>query len=140
MGMPLPVGLALVICESFARCPNGNLNLGGVLNRIESDAFPLLLPRLCVYLALTDIRPRCQCKIDIIDGESDEPILSGIEFEAPQVQQAMGTGVCEIAIDFAPFPFSRPGVYLVRLFANEQMLLQRSIVVEKSESSRESDV
>lgn len=136
MGLPPPVGLALVLCESFDRCPNGNLNLGGLLNRIESDAFPLLFPRLCVYAALTDIRPRCQCKLDIIDGDTDEPILPGVEFEAPQVQQAMGTGLCEIAIDFTPFPFAKPGVFLVRLFANEQLLLQRSLLVEQSEGSR----
>lgn len=140
MGLPLPVGLALVACEGFDRSPNGNLNLKGILNRIESDTFPLLLPQLCVYAALTDIRPRCQCKLDIIDGATDEPILSGLEFEAPQVQQAMGTGVCEIAIDFTPFPISRSGVVLVRLFANDQLLLQRSLIVEQSGPTKESDI
>src|SRR3990170_648467 len=97
MEEPLPVGLALVLCETFDRTPSGNLNLGGLLNRIESKAFPLILPKLCVYAALTDIRPRCRCKLDIIDGDTDEPLLPVVEFEAPQVQQAMGTAVFEIA-------------------------------------------
>lgn len=132
MELPLPVGLALVLCEHSDRSASENLNLHGLLNRVEGETFPLLLPRLCVYVALTDIRPRCQCKLDVVDGKTDKVILSGIEFEVPQVQQAMGVGVFEVTIDFSPFPIASPGIVLVRLFANGHLLLQRSITAEKT--------
>lgn len=130
MEEPLPVGLALILCETFDRTPSGRLNLGGLLHNIKGEAYPLVLPRLCVYAALTDIRPRCRCKLDIVDGDTDEPLLRGVEFDVPRVQEAMGTSVFELAIDFTPFPFPNPGTFLVRLFTNEQLLLQRCLLVE----------
>lgn len=122
-----PLTLALVICDGCWRDPyTGKYTLIGTFSTITGEAFPLTHPILTVYIALTDGLGRVPIRLQLVDvNEEEEPLFvqeGQLEFPDPRV-------VCELVFVAEGLQFPHPGEYRLQLFAHQEFLLERRILV-----------
>ncbi len=125
-----PSPIALVVCDNVYKEPGGKTALVGLFNDIRARAFPACHPRMCVYVSVTDVRPMTKIKLDIVHGETDEPVAvlnGGIpEGTSP-------TTICDFQFLLENVAFKQPGRHFIRFWANGHLLLQRPFEVTKTE-------
>lgn len=120
---PKPVGIALIPCDNIFLDSTGKQALVGLFNRMSVPTFPVIKGKMCIYASMTDVYPNTRCKIDIVNAETDEPV-----FEAQGSMDEPGlipTTICDFVFELNNIIFREPGTYYVRLFGNDQILLQR---------------
>lgn len=126
-GVPMPYAVAIVICDAVWRDPwTGKLTIIGTFETATFDSFPGTHPVLAVYIALTDGRGKVRLKLRLIDAnEEREPIFeteAEAEFPDPRVVLEWSATIGEVI-------FPLPGEYKVQLFAGNEYLGARRIVV-----------
>lgn len=141
IGPPKPVGIALVICDNVYLDSSGKQCLVGLFNKIIVEKFPARKSKMCVYAALTEVYPNTTCKIDIVHAETDEPVFQA-EGEMDDLV-VNPTTICDLIFELSSVTFGESGAYYVRLFGNNQILLQRPFELltlrERDKEERESD-
>lgn len=125
--LPKPVGLALVLCDTVyvEQVGGAKRALVGLFDRISARRFPAVHHKLCVFVSLTEVRPGTTCRLDIVHAETDKPVvnLSGPMPLSEPIQ------IWELVFTLHDLEFPEPGIYYVRLFGNDQIVLQRPISV-----------
>jgi hypothetical protein len=126
-GVVAPYPLAMVICDWIWRDPyNGKATLLGTFSAIFGVDFPLIHPILSVYVSLTDGRGIVPLRLELIDAdEQREAIFSltqDIEFPDPRM-------IAEIGFVAANIQFPEPGEYRLQLFAANEFVIERRILV-----------
>jgi hypothetical protein len=134
MGMP-PLALAMVICDTVWVDPStGKRTILGTFSAIFSTVFPVKLPQLAVYIALTDARGVVPIKFRVVDvDEARQPVYehdSQISFKDP-LSVSEGT----IMLRGAEFP--QPGEYRVQLFCDGELIIERRLMVISGEQSKD---
>lgn len=125
-----PTAVALVICDNIYSEPTGKTALIGLFTKISGQKFPLIQPRMAIYVSISDIRKGTILKLDIVHTESQEPVfVTG----GPPPDQIDPTVVLEITFQLTNIVFKEPGRYDVRFWGNEHVLMQRPFDVEKIE-------
>lgn len=81
---------------------------------------------MCVFVSITDLRPDTKCKLDIVNGETDVPVVT---MEGPIPKEVGPTAICDMVFHLENLVFPEPGTYFVRFFGNEHPLLQRPVEV-----------
>ena len=123
LGPPKPVGIALVPCDNVYMDSSGKQALVGLFNRIVVPRFPAVKGKMCVYAAITEVYPKTTCKIDIVHAETDAPVfqaegdMDGLDIDP--------TTICDLVFELRNVCFREAATYYVRLFGNNQILLQR---------------
>ena len=122
-----PYPLAMVVCDGLWRDPyTGKLTLIGMFSVLHGVQFPLILPIFSVYVALTDGRGNMPARIELTDvDEENEPIFNldqEIQFVDPRI-------VGELIFEVRDVQFPHPGEFRLKLFANEEFLTERRIIV-----------
>jgi hypothetical protein len=117
----------MVVCDGIWRDPyTGKKTLLGIFSALGGESFPLRHPVLSVYVSLTDGRGRMPIRLELVDAEEQlAPVFSDtqeIEFTDPRA-------VSEICFEVRGLEFPGPGEYRLRLFANEEFVIERQIVV-----------
>ncbi len=136
--LPPPTTVALVLCDNVYRDSHGKMALIGLFDRIVVNKTPAVHPRMCVFVSITSIRANTVCRLDIVNAETDEPI---IVMEGPAPDKAGPIAVWDIVFELPPLAFKGPGTYYVRFFGNDNILLQRPIeVIEGGDSQSEPEV
>jgi len=120
--LPPPTPIGLVLCDNVYRDSRGKQALIGLFNRIFATKFPATHPRLCAYIAITSIRPDAECKLEIVEAESDVTIF---EVAGPAPRVPGPTAVLELVFELNMVTFPRAGRYYVKFFGNGQLLMQR---------------
>src|SRR5262245_34833627 len=121
--MPLlPLVRYMIPCNDWGLDPANphRINIYGLLSNIDSldqPAYPLVVPELCVFVALTEGRGSGEGRIACVLDESAQTV-----FETGQ--RPIPFGPDPLAIVGVPFrirdcPFPRPGVYLVQFWYND---------------------
>jgi hypothetical protein len=123
---PRPVPIALVICDNVYRESGGKQALVGLFNRITTRRIPAVHARLCVFVSLTEVMPGTTCKIDIVHAETDEPVVSA---HGPMPREAGPIAILDMQFKFENLVFKEAGRYYVRVFGNDQIVLQRPFEV-----------
>lgn len=76
MGSDLKAAIvSLVVCDNIYREPDGKFALVGLFNQLMAHGFPVIHPKLAVFVSLTDIPPNSNCTLEIHHGESGAKVV-----------------------------------------------------------------
>lgn len=122
-----PYVLAMIISDSIYIDPsNGKKSLLGMFSTVFGVNFPIRLPQIIVYAAMTDGRGKTPIKLQMIDADEERgPIFeSRLEFDFTDPRL-----VAEIVSGFQNVEFPAAGEYRLQLFACDTLILERRIIV-----------
>jgi hypothetical protein len=127
--MPTPMALAMVVCDAVWVDPaTGKSTILGTFASIHGHDFPLAVPTMAVYLALTDARGVVPLELRLVDvDEEQEPVFQtelSQEFADPIV-------VAELVVILENKIFPTPGEYRLQLFAAGDFLMERRVFVQQ---------
>lgn len=128
--MTPPSPIALIVCDNVYRESSGKTALVGLFSQIAAPKFPAHHPRLCVYACVTDIRPNTKLKLEIVNAETDHCVVT---MEGPPPTETTPLTICDMNFDLRNLVFPEPGMYFIRFWGNDSMLLQRPFEVVKIE-------
>ena len=123
--MTSPVAIALVICDSlYQDIPGGKPALVGLFSNITAHRFPATHPRMCVYVAVTDVKPRTAFRLDVVNAETDAMVA---KLEGPPPSDLTPLQILEMQFDLRNLLFPSAGVYYIRFWGNNNLILQRPL-------------
>jgi hypothetical protein len=122
-----PMVLAMMVCEGIYRdIATGKWTLLGCFTGFMATAFPCVHPAMVVFVSVTDGRDNPQLRLVLVDAEEErEPIVTAempVAFEDPRM-------VADVVFGFQNVSFPEPGEYRFRLFAGNEILMERRIIV-----------
>ena len=125
--MPLPYVVAMVFCNAITvELGSNNITLHGCFSAIFAMSFPAVHPRMAVYVALTNGRGNVPFRLLLVHSEGDsKPVFEAggtIQFTDP-------LATVELRVPIPPASFPQPGVYFLQLYANNQFLMERRLLV-----------
>lgn len=123
-----PGAIALVVCDNVYESPEGKRALVGLFTRITARNFPARHGKLCVYVSITNVKRSTTCKVEIVNGETDQIIMSA-EGPMPEINNPLA--VWDLVFEFRNLEFPEPGKYYVRFSGNNQPLMERPFHVVK---------
>lgn len=126
-----PVPIALVVCDNIYTESGGKTALVGLFNRITAAKLPITHPRLCVFASVTDIRPNTVFKLDIIHSETDHIIVS---LGGPPPEGTTPISIFDIRFELRNLVFQSGGLYFIRFWGNDHLLMQRPFHVALPET------
>jgi hypothetical protein len=126
-GVPPPYALAMVVSDAIWRDPgSGKRTILGCFSMLFARQFPAVHPIMAVYVVLTDGHGKVQIKLQVIDvDEESEPLFTGeaeVSFPDPRT-------IVELDIPIVGLRFPGPGEYRFQLYANDQFVLERRLLV-----------
>jgi len=130
-----PAIIALVLCDNIYTEPSGKSALVGLFNGISAGSFPAKHPRLAVFVSMTDVHPGSAGTLDIVHGETDNPIVEA----KGEFQEVERTDVVDMSFILNNVTFPEPGLYFIRFFVNGHCLVQRPFDVREVRSKGEED-
>lgn len=126
-----PVVLAMVVAETvLTDMATGRHTIQGTYHSLAAPAFPLVLPWIVVYVALTDGHGETQMRLQLVDVDETQPPL--FELEA-QVDLSDPLAVAEVIFTQRNVAFPEPGEYRLQLFGGGQPLLERRLWIVPEE-------
>ena len=122
-----PYPLSMVICDGLWRDPyTRKLTLIGLFTTIASDQFPMSIPILSIYVALTDGQGEMPVRLELVDVDEERPPIfsdeQSINFTDPCMIMEMGFQKGGILVP-------HPGEYRLKLFANNEFIIERRLLV-----------
>lgn len=125
--LPPPYPLAMVVCDNIHRDPGtGKPFLLGCFSVIHAREFPAVHPLLALYVSVTNGRGTVPFRVQLVDvNEERDPIWlieDEVEFPDPRV-------VAEMCFYLTGLTFVEPGEYRFQLFASNEFLMERRILV-----------
>lgn len=132
--MTKPSPIALVVCDNVYTESRGKVALVGLFNQIQVAKFPVKHPRLCVYVSVTDVHRKTTFKLDIVHSETDREVAS---LKGPPPQSTDPTTICDFNFVLENLVFKEPGLYYIRFWGNEHLLLQRPFSVQMARQTEE---
>jgi hypothetical protein len=122
-----PYPLSMVVCDGLWRDPyTGKLTLIGLFTTVGSDVFPMSIPILSIYVALTDGQGEMPVKLELVDADEEQPPLFSDE------QRVTFTDPCvvmELGFQKGGVVIPKPGEYRLKLFVNDEFLIERRLLV-----------
>ncbi len=127
IGPPVPVALAMVVCDAIYQDPaTKKCTLLGTFSTITARRFPVVHPQLAVHVVLTNGHGNVRIKLALAgEDENPPPLFSGegkIHFADPRV-------VAELNFQLSNVTFPRAGTYRFQLYANDELLMERRLLV-----------
>ncbi len=117
--------LNMLICDGAHRDPgSGKWTLLGLFNSINSNGFPTKHPQLLIYLALAGAEGKVPLRLQIVASDrKDEPVYK-IEAELTVNDPKV---VADLVVPVRDVVFTKPGEYLLQVYANNHFLTERVI-------------
>ena len=123
---PLPVLNALLVCdEAIKEEGTGKITLIGIFETMRVPRFPARLPRLCVYVKMTDAEGQYEITLQLI--RLDDLQVIGERRLTAALGDRMAAG--ELVFRFRTLTLLQPGRYEFRLFADGRTLGAKSFNV-----------
>ena len=124
-----PQPIALIVCENVYADSDGKRALIGLFNKISASNAdgPIIQPKMCVYLSMTEVDRGTVIKLEIANGETDEVVVRAESPPAPL--DINPTTIFDFQFELKNISFPEPGIYLVKFCGNNNTLLQRPIEV-----------
>ena len=121
----VPNALNMLICDGAHRDPgSGKWTLLGLFNSINSSGFPTSHPQMVVYLALNNVNGKVPLRFQIVASDRKEEPLFKIEAELTVGDPRV---VADLVVPIRGVTFTKPGDYLLQVFANNQFVTERVI-------------
>jgi hypothetical protein len=128
--MPPPTVVALLTCASIYQDDvSRKASLLGVCNGFQSPMFPTQMPRLFVYLAMTDGRGPVHISVRLVDGSDQNPPVFMSPDLAAQFSSPLETK--EFAVETTPIALSVPGLYRWQVVCDGQVIHERTFPVQQ---------
>lgn len=121
-----PSIIALVVCDNIYVEQGGKTALVGLFNSISASTFPAMHSRLAIFVSLTGVRPKTTAKLDIVFGETDQPIVEATGGFGKEINPLT---VVDMTFILRNVIFPQPGPYFIRFFGNEHPLATRPFAV-----------
>jgi len=98
----------------------------GTFSALHAMEFPLVVPQIALYIALTDARGKVPIKIVVIDAnEEREPVhVQELELEFPDPIVVM-----DLVTMIGGITFPAPGEYRLQLFGAGEFVIERRLLV-----------
>lgn len=123
-----PFPLAMVVCDFIYRDPyTGKYTLTGTFSTIAGSNFPLVHPQLYVYAAITGGRGAIPVKLEITHADDDEEVVATVENTTTSHNDPRA--IQELAFAMIGVQFPREGEYRVSLYANNEFMVERRVLV-----------
>lgn len=124
---PDPRVLAMVVCDGIHVDPwTGKRSLLGTFTAVAPPAYPAVVPRMAVYVVLTDMRGSVPITVRVVDVDEDRPPVFD---SGPLVVAGPNpVGVVEVDVRVNGPVFPEPGVYLVQVAARGEPLVERRVL------------
>ncbi|HEV3255726.1 MAG TPA: hypothetical protein VG013_02480 [Gemmataceae bacterium] len=125
----VPYALAMVICDAIWTDPYTlKHTILGTFSAVSGHRFPLTVPVLGVYIALTDGNGKIPIKLRLIDA--DEELDSLFESEV-EVEFTTPLAVHELKFMAQGITFPAAGEYRVQVTARGEHLVERRILINQ---------
>lgn len=121
-----PIAIALVLCDNIYYEQSGKTALVGLFSRIYARTFPAEQACMCVYASVTGIRPHAKLRLDIVNQETSHEVAS-LRGEADG--DASPIDVVDVNFVFRGLQFPEPGLYDIRLWGEDDILVARPFQV-----------
>lgn len=123
-----PTPIALVVCDNIYQEQGGKTALVGLFSRIAAQKFPVRHPRMAVFASVTGLRKGSTAKLEIVHAEDDQVIVSA---EGPFPEDADPVSVVDMSFILNNVVFPEPGIYYLRFWGNQHLLMMRPFTVDK---------
>ncbi len=130
-----PFGLAMIVCDAVHIDPwNGKRSLLGLFSGFVSPTFPLTIPALSVYAALTECVGKTSLTLRIVDAnEQRVPIYE----EKGEVECDDPLAVLDAEFKIVGVQIPHPGEYRIQLFASGTPIMERRILAAQRPKKEE---
>ena len=116
---PIPSVVAMLICDQVINEQGTNKkSLIGVFENFYSPAFPVLMPRLAVYVKLVDAQGEYLFKLRLVRLK-DESLVAEFGIQANIGDSSHHS---ELAVNMGNLPIPEPGKYEFQLYYGEIFL------------------
>lgn len=124
-----PYTLAMILCDAAWIDPStGKKTLLGLFSALMAREFPVTIPTMCIYLAITDGHGKTPIKLRLIDAEEEVAplgeVAGEIDFQDPRT-------VYEIVLQLSGVVFPREGEYRFQAFAGNEFLIERRVMLAR---------
>jgi hypothetical protein len=122
-----PSVVALLTCASIYQDEvSGKASLLGVCNGFEGPNFPAQLPRLVVYLSLTDGHGPTAITVRLVSGDEEHPAFTSQPLEARFTSPLQ---VREFAVETPAITLPAPGLYRWQVVCEGVVIHERKFPV-----------
>jgi hypothetical protein len=127
---PRPSVKAILICDQIIHEFGTNKkSLIGIFEDIHGTQFPLRYPRIAVYVNLTDAHGPYVLELRLVAAHDGTEIGRA---RTPTVTIDSPLRTCEFALQVQNLVFHKPGLYEFQVFANDELLAQKSFHVKQA--------
>jgi hypothetical protein len=131
---PPPYPLAMVVCDNIHRDPGtGKPFLLGCFSVIHAKEFPAIHPLLALYVSVTNGRGTVPFKVQLVDANEERDPIWVVEDEVEFADPRM---VVDIYFLLCNLTFVEPGEYRFQLFASNEFLMERRVLVAQVEQDQ----
>lgn len=132
-----PTPIALILCDNIYQEPGGKIALIGLFSSIGAPTFPAKHPRMAVFASVTGVRDGSIAKLEIVNAENDAQII--VSAEGPFPQGADTLTIVDMHFIFNNLVFAEPGMYYLRFWGNEHLLMMRPFNLQKTGGANKND-
>lgn len=127
---PVPKANAMLICD-YVITEQGTKkkSLIGIFESIGASKFPFVHPYLSVYVKLTEARGTYTFRLDLVNLKKDAVIGQGKTPKAISIDDPLKSH--ELVFNLRGLRFSDPGEYEFRMYANDNILAQKTFYVRE---------
>lgn len=121
---------AMLLCDSIITEKNTNKkSLIGIFENINALKFPCTHYFLSIYIKLTGAKGSYKFRLELVDLEENVVIGKGETPETLNIDDPLKT--FELVFEMAKLTFGHPGKYEFRIYANNNILGQKTFQVRK---------
>ena|ERR1051325_3011133 len=125
---PLPYALCLLVCEQvIVDDETKNRTAVGMFSDILAPTFPAVHPKLAVYIELTNGHGLCELQLRLVKTATNEALVA----LAGSVNFADPLHIAQLRFNFNGLVFKEPGEYRFQLFAENELLMERRMMVKQ---------
>ena len=126
-----PTVVALNTCAAVHQDDTRKAYLLGLFHGFQAPTFLALMPRLCVYLSLTNGRGPTPLAVRLVDGADDDapPLFA---FDLKVVPFASPLDVKEVALEVPAVTLPRAGLYRWQVVCGGEVIHERRFVVAQT--------
>jgi hypothetical protein len=132
-----PQAYAMLLCQRVIKEEEtGLISLISIFEAVTADRLPLTIPSLFVFAKLTDAQGEYVFKLEVV-RRNDEKLIAEAPLIPVTVEDPMAIG--ELILELGGLTFTEAGHYDFRLWANEQFITSKSMLVAVVESMQEGE-
>jgi hypothetical protein len=121
-----PTLLNMLTCDATHRDPgSGKWFLLGLFSSISSGGFPFAFREMFVYLTIQGAQGKVPLRLQVVASDRKEEPVFKIDLEMTVAEPRV---LAELVVPLRGIVFTKPGEYLIQVYANNEFLGERAIV------------